>query len=101
MEVGPGLDPGVEKPTDTKRCSVGSALSRTASALIACLTKHNGGAVKEDPVKENTEVPKKGLANSGVYTENSKKPGAFAAAVTNYPHVDIDVETDHTKEPRV
>lgn len=34
IEVGPGVDSGVEKPPDTKRCKVGSILKSIATAVI-------------------------------------------------------------------
>lgn len=71
IEVGPGVDPGVEKPPDTKRWKVGSYLDVAASAVMTCVPKHNGGALKDEPLNENSEVPKKGTANSEKYTENS------------------------------
>lgn len=71
IEVGPGVDSGVEKPPDTKRCTVGSKLDVAAPAVIACVPKHNGGAVKVDSVEENSDVSVKGTANSEKYTENT------------------------------
>lgn len=49
IEVGPGVDPGVEKPTDTKRCPVGTKLDVAATAVMACVPKTYGGADKKNP----------------------------------------------------
>lgn len=68
IEVGPGVDPGVEKPSNTKRCKVGSVFVVAASAVIACVSKTNGGAVCVDSVVEDAGVACVGRVNTACYT---------------------------------
>lgn len=47
IEVGPGVDSGVEKPSDTKVLNPLISFDVAATAVITCVSKTNGGAVKD------------------------------------------------------
>lgn len=52
IEVGPGVDSGVEKPPDTKWLAPGKMFDVPATAVMAWVSEHNGGVVSVDSKDE-------------------------------------------------
>lgn len=100
IEVGPGVDSGVEKPPNTKVRIEGTDFEVAATAVITCVSKTYGGPLKVEPGKEDIEVSIKGPVNPKKYTEITESPGSLHAAVTNWPTLDSENETEASIESR-
>lgn len=97
MEVGFGLDLGVEKFMDIKVCEVGFDLVVVVVVVMICVLKMYGGVVKDNLKEENVEVVKVGIVNLECYVNNIKKFGVELVVVINVFIYDIDVEVEYVK----
>lgn len=70
IEVGFGVDFGVEKFLDIKCRMVNLKLDVVIIVVIVRVLKYNGGVVKVDLNNENLEVFEKGFLNLLKYVEN-------------------------------
>lgn len=92
IEVGFGVDLGVEKFLDIKCCLVGFVFDVVVLVVIVWVLKMNGGVVCVDLVVEDVVVLIRGCVNLGCYIENLYGFGLFVVVVINYFIIDIDVE---------
>lgn len=91
-EAGFGSDLGAEKFLDIKCRYAG--LTPSAIVIVATLRalKYNGGAVKTELAKENTEALKTGLVNLEAHVENMRKYGVPVVVAINRFLTDTDAE---------
>lgn len=95
IEVGFGVDLGVEKFYDIKCCKVGVIFKLIVLVVIVCVLKMYGG-VLQDKIKEfNLEVLKQGVVNMDKYLCNLRYFGQIVVVVFNCYGDDLEEEVDY------
>lgn len=91
-EAGFGSDLGAEKFMDIKCRFAG--LKPNCVVLVATIRalKYNGGVLKADLTKENTEALKKGIINLKTHIENMQKFGVPVVVAINRFYTDTEAE---------
>lgn len=94
IEVGFGVDLGVEKFLNIKVCMVDIKFEMVVIVVIICVLKMYGGVFKECLNEENIEVLEVGIENFEKYIEMIQVFGVFYVVVVNCFVIDLKDEVE-------